>query len=78
MALLDIDALKRSYMQLKDARDYADAIVQTVWEPLVVLDGELCVLRANQAFLRTFGPSRRRSMPAATRARSRATGSVPS
>ena len=57
VALLDIDALKRSYMQLKDARDYADAIVQTVWEPLVVLDGDLCVRRANQAFYQTFGLS---------------------
>ena len=54
---LDIDALKRSYMQLKDARDYADAIVQTVWEPLVVLDADLCIRRANQAFYQTFGVS---------------------
>ena len=44
-------------MQLKDARDYADAIVETVWEPLVVLDGDLCIRRANQAFYKTFGLS---------------------
>ena len=59
VALLDIDAIKRSYMQLKDARDYADAIVQTVWEPLVVLDSDLCIRRANQAFYQTFGVSER-------------------
>jgi two-component system CheB/CheR fusion protein len=54
LAAVDIDMLKRSLEQLKQARDYAEAIVETVGEPLVVLDGELRVLRANDAFYRTF------------------------
>ncbi|HKT71430.1 MAG TPA: chemotaxis protein CheB [Steroidobacteraceae bacterium] len=36
------------------ARAYADEIVETVRDPLVVLDGELKVLRANRAFYTTF------------------------
>ena len=57
LALLDIDDLKRGNVQLKEARDYADAIVETVWEPLVVLDSDLRICRANQAFYSTFGLS---------------------
>ena len=37
------------------ARAYADGIVETVREPLVVLDHELTVVRANKAFAMQFG-----------------------
>ena len=37
------------------ARRYADAIVESVSEPLLVLDPEMQVLRANQAYYRDFG-----------------------
>jgi two-component system CheB/CheR fusion protein len=36
------------------ARDYAEAIVETVREPLVVLDASLRVLTANRSFYRIF------------------------
>ena len=36
--LLDIDTIKRSLVEAERARDYANAIVETVREPLVVLD----------------------------------------
>jgi PAS domain S-box-containing protein len=52
--LVDIDALKRSMEQLQSARNYAQAIVETVREPLIVLDDHLRVLTANQSFYRTF------------------------
>src|SRR5262249_42953716 len=55
LVAVDIDMLKRSLEQLKQARDYAEAIVETVGEPLVVLDAELRVLRANDAFSGTLG-----------------------
>jgi two-component system, chemotaxis family, CheB/CheR fusion protein len=45
--LIDIDDLKR-------ARDFAEAVVQTVREPLVVLDANLHVRTANDAFYRIF------------------------
>ena len=43
--------------QVSDARDYAEAIVTTVWEPLVVLDKNLRVKSANTAFYKTFQAS---------------------
>ncbi|HLJ34561.1 MAG TPA: chemotaxis protein CheB, partial [Ktedonobacteraceae bacterium] len=40
--------------QLNAARDYADAIIETVREPLIVLNADLCVMRANTSFYQTF------------------------
>lgn len=40
------------------AQKYADAIVESVREPLVVLDFDLTVLRANQSFYRDFKTQR--------------------
>ena len=53
----DIDARKRAAEQLDDARRFAEAIVQTVREPLLVLDGNLCGVSANRAFYESFGVS---------------------
>ncbi len=44
-----------------ESRDYALAIVQTVREPLVVLDGDCRVGLANEAFYRLFDETARRS-----------------
>jgi two-component system, chemotaxis family, CheB/CheR fusion protein len=54
LMLMDIDALKRGMQDLEYARNYAQAIVETVREPLIVLDGNLRVLTANQSFYQTF------------------------
>jgi len=43
---------------LRDALAYAESIVDTVREPLQVLDGELRVKTASHAFYQTFGVSR--------------------
>jgi two-component system, chemotaxis family, CheB/CheR fusion protein len=40
--------------QLRVARQYAEAIVETVREPLLVLDADLQVIQANQAFYQVF------------------------
>jgi len=42
---------------LRDALAYTQAIVDTVREPLLVLDGELRVTTASRAFYQTFGLS---------------------
>lgn len=42
---------------MRQARDLAEAVVDTVPEPLVVLDGQLHVMSANRAFYREFGNS---------------------
>ena len=52
---MDVDHVKRTAEQLKEARDRSKAIVETVWQPLIVLDRCLKVIRANRAFLRLFG-----------------------
>jgi len=54
LVLVDIDALKRSERVIAAARDYAESIVRTAPDPLVVLDAELRVRTANEAFYRTF------------------------
>ncbi|MBI4955335.1 MAG: PAS domain S-box protein [Myxococcales bacterium] len=50
----DIDEVKKSGELLAQARDYAENIVDTVRECLVVLDRELRVRSANRAFYRTL------------------------
>jgi two-component system CheB/CheR fusion protein len=47
LVLVDINALKQ-------ALNYADAIIDTVREPLLVLDERLCVRRANRSFYEDF------------------------
>lgn len=54
MAVLDITERKRAEEALRDAEAYAQSIVATVRQPLVVLDGELRVVSANKAFYQTF------------------------
>ena len=59
VVLIDIDALKRSAANLESARNYAEAIVETVQVPLLVLNSDLRVKKANRAFYRTFEVSSR-------------------
>jgi two-component system, chemotaxis family, CheB/CheR fusion protein len=57
MVLMDITDLKRNERAITHAREYAEAIIETGREPMLVLDGALCVERANRAFYRAFGIS---------------------
>jgi two-component system CheB/CheR fusion protein len=52
--LLDIDGLKRSARTLESARNYAEAIVEAVPTPLVALNVDLQVKKANRSFYETF------------------------
>jgi two-component system CheB/CheR fusion protein len=54
LVLVDIDALKQAEEITAVAREYADNIIETLREPLLVLDGELRVERLNRAFCDTF------------------------
>jgi two-component system CheB/CheR fusion protein len=54
VSLIDIDELKRNAEQLQAKSDYAEAIVATVRQPLIVLDEELRVKTANQSFYEMF------------------------
>ena len=54
LVLVDIDDLKRSAATLEEARNYAEAIVETVQVPLIVLDSDLRVNKANRSFYEKF------------------------
>ena len=52
--LLDIDQIRKSLAQVEETRNYAEAILATIREPLLVLDHENCLLSANRSFFETF------------------------
>ena len=54
ISLIDIDAIKRSQTELQGALSYTQAIIETMREPLVVLDGDVRVLSTNKSFCDTF------------------------
>ncbi len=54
ITLQDIDPLKRGLQAAEEARDYAEGMIETVREPLVVLDSDLRVQRATRAFYDSF------------------------
>jgi two-component system, chemotaxis family, CheB/CheR fusion protein len=54
LVLMDINDLKRGSQKLIAARDYAEAIVEAVVEPLIVLNLDLQAITANHAFYKTF------------------------
>jgi two-component system, chemotaxis family, CheB/CheR fusion protein len=54
VTLVDIDALKKTEREIEVARDYAQAILRTTRNPLLVLHADLTVESANDAFYKTF------------------------
>ncbi len=58
IVFVDIDPLKRTLRAAEQARDYAEGMIETVREPLLVLDGDLRIQRATPAFYETFRVSR--------------------
>ena len=54
ISYVDIDTIKKCLALSQEAREYAEAIVEKVREPLLVLDANLHVKSANKAFYQTF------------------------
>jgi len=54
-AVRDITERRRATERLREAQAWADSLVETVRQPLVVLDPALRVVQANRAFYRFFG-----------------------
>ena len=54
LTFMDIDAAKRSAALIDEAHDFANGIVETLRDPLVVLDPDLRVTRANAMFYKMF------------------------
>ena len=55
MTFADTTALKQTEARLQEARDFAESIIATIREPLVVLDGDLRIVSASRSFYETFG-----------------------
>lgn len=53
----DVSVLKSTQREIVSARDYAEAIVETIRDPLVVLDGSIRLRSVNPAFHAMFGTS---------------------
>lgn len=54
LAMEDITVRKQMELQIQNAREYAENIVETVREPLVVLNSDLKIITANHSFYETF------------------------
>jgi two-component system CheB/CheR fusion protein len=50
----DISEVKEAERKIEAARAYSDSIINTVRQPLLVLDGELRIVSGNHAFYRSF------------------------
>jgi two-component system CheB/CheR fusion protein len=57
MTFVDTNRSKQAELAAQQSRDYAESIVATICEPLLVLDAELRVVSANAAFYRIFALS---------------------
>jgi two-component system CheB/CheR fusion protein len=51
---VDIDDLKRKQIHIESTQKYSNAIIQTIHDPLVVLNRDLRVQRVNEAFFKFF------------------------
>jgi two-component system CheB/CheR fusion protein len=51
---VDITERKKAQQVIEEAREYAESIVETMREPLIVLDTDLKVISANRSFYQTF------------------------
>jgi PAS domain S-box-containing protein len=56
-ALIDLTERKQNENALQGAKDFAENIIETVREPLVVLDADLKVVSVNRAFTTSFQKS---------------------
>ena len=45
---------KKAIQEIKEAKQYAESIIETVREPLIILDANLKIIFANRSFYRTF------------------------
>lgn len=54
VTFLKVTAAKKAELAAREGQNFAESIIQTVRQPLIVLDGQFRVVTANQAFYQTF------------------------
>ena len=59
--LVDVTEMKRVQIMAEDAKEFAQSIVETIREPLLILNGDFRVVSGNEAFYDTFRTSRQES-----------------
>jgi two-component system CheB/CheR fusion protein len=60
ITFVDIDRLKSAERAEKEARAYAEGVVDVMTDSILLLDAELCAVFANTAFCDAFGTSAER------------------
>jgi two-component system CheB/CheR fusion protein len=58
ITLIDIDQMKRTISELEEARDFAQAVIESTHEPMAALNAHLRIKIANDAFYRLFRTTR--------------------
>jgi PAS domain S-box-containing protein len=62
LVLVDISAIKKGEQAVVAGRDFAEAIIRTARDPFLILDAQLRIERANEAFFSTFKVTRAESV----------------
>lgn len=62
LTMQDIDAIKAASEQIRKSGELFYSVINTVRQPLLLLDSDLRIMTLNQAFLRTFKVSREQTI----------------
>ena len=57
LALFDVEPTRREEMESRQARELSEAMLESMKQPMAVLDGQMRVIRRNSEFARRFGQS---------------------
>ena len=62
IAFIDVDTLKRSLEETRQAQEYSEAVIGAIRYPLLVLDKALRVVSASRAYMTTFGVTEKETL----------------
>jgi two-component system CheB/CheR fusion protein len=62
LVFVDVTEMRRDRAKIEEAKKYSEAVVETLWEPLVALDADLRVKSVNQSFCDFFRVSKKETI----------------